>query len=148
MGVRRPGSWAWLAMGLGRHTRSVPQFLLHTIQDPGFNTKGPSISDLCVASKLGTRHRGPKVDYGLEFSTLVPRPGQGHTASGGHTHHCTATQKRKTLCGPLLPPIPSPGILCSEYLQLVTTPCSYWPGSCHEPLSIVHQALCLSDLIP
>ena len=134
----QPGSqetWVLgLACGTGQaQSCSVPQFLLQTTQGSGFNTKGPSISDLCVASKLGTRHRDPKVDYGLEFSSLAPRPGQGHTASGGHTHHCTVTQKCKTLCGPLLPPIPSPGILCSKYWQLVTTSCSYRPGSWGQP---------------
>ena len=135
----QPGSQETWVLGLACcgtgqvQSHSVPQFLLQTTQAPGLDTKVPFISDLCVALKLDTRPRGPKVDYRLEFSSLAPRPGQGHTASRGHSHCCTVTQKRKTLCGPLLSPIPSPGILCSKYLQLVTMSCSCWPGSCGQP---------------
>ena len=59
----QPGSqetWVLgLACGTGQaQSCSVPQFLLQTTQGSGFNTKGPSISDLCVASKLGWRCGG------------------------------------------------------------------------------------------
>lgn len=105
-------TWALgLACGPGQvQSLSGPQFLLQITKGPGLGTEGPSISDFRVVRGWNFPYRclaWAKVAQRVEDTPIID----------------SVTQKPETLCGPLLLPIPSPGFLCSKYLQLITTSC-------------------------
>lgn len=119
-----------LACGTGQaQSRSMPQFLLQTTQGSGFNTKGPSISDV-RGFKHGHQTQGSQGGlWARIFLTWHLDQAKVTQQAEDTLIIVLMTQKCKTLCGPL-PSCPSPALSSLQQILAACYPsCSYRPGS-------------------